>query len=126
MVGRSRPRRRECPPPRAAARPPCAGSRIMPDDRRAEQILKTVAGAGLLVACLAVLFPFLTDVLWAIVLCFSTWPLYSRLLVLLRGRRTLAALLMTLAILLVFVTPFAVIALSLSDDVPRAADRVRA
>ena len=94
-------------------------------DRRAEQILKTVAGGVLLVGCLAVLFPFLTDVLWAIVLCFSTWPLYARLLVVMRGRRTLAALLMTLAILLVFVTPFAVIAVSLSDDVPRAADRVR-
>jgi len=80
----------------------------------------------LLVACLAVIFPFLTDVLWAIVLCFSTWPLYARLLVLTRGRRTLAAVLMTLAILLVFVTPFAVIAVSLSDDVPRAADSVRA
>jgi len=98
---------------------------VMPD-RRAEQILKTVAGAVLLVACLAVIFPFLTDVLWAIVLCFSTWPLYARLLVLTRGRRTLAAMLMTLAILLVFVTPFAVIAVSLSDDVPRAADSVRA
>jgi len=94
-------------------------------DRRAEQILKTVAGAVLLVGCLAVIFPFLTDILWAIVLCFSTWPVYSRLLVLVRGRRNLAAVLMTLAILLVFVTPFAVITASLSDDMPRAVDRVR-
>src|SRR3954471_19094844 len=95
-------------------------------DRRAELSLRTAAGAVLLVGCLAVLFPFLTDVLWAIVLCFSTWPLYSRLLLMVRGRRTLAAVLMTLAILLVLVTPFAVIAGSLSDDIPHAADRVRA
>jgi predicted PurR-regulated permease PerM len=95
-------------------------------DRRAEQSLRTVAGAALLVGCLAVLFPFLTDVLWAIVLCFSTWPLYSRLLVLVRGRRSIAALLMTLAILLVLVAPFAVIAASLRDDIPRGVEAVRA
>jgi predicted PurR-regulated permease PerM len=80
----------------------------------------------LLVGCLAVVFPFLTDVLWAIVLCFSTWPIYARLLVLVRGRRTIAAVLMTLAILMVLVAPFAVIAASLSDDIPRATERVRA
>jgi predicted PurR-regulated permease PerM len=99
---------------------------ILVPDRRAEQILSTVAGAVLLIGCIAVIFPFLTDILWAIVLCFSTWPVYSRLLVLLRGRRTVAAALMTLVILLVFVAPFAVIAASLTDDIPRAAERVRA
>ena len=56
-------------------------------DRRAEQIRRTVADAVLLIGCLAVVFPFLTDILWAIVLCFSTWPVYSRLLVLVRGIR---------------------------------------
>ena len=97
---------------------------LMPD-RQGEKTLKTTAGALLLVGCLVVIFPFLTAVLWAIVLCFTTWPVYSRLLVLVRGRRTLAAALMTIAILLVLVTPFAVIAASLSDDVPRAFDGVR-
>ena len=97
---------------------------LMPD-RQGEQTLRITAGALLLAGCLVVIFPFLTAVLWAIVLCFTTWPVYSRLLVLLRGRRTIAAALMTMAILLVLVTPFAVIAASLSDDVPRASDRVR-
>ena len=95
-------------------------------DRRSEPSLRTVAGAALLIGCLAVLFPFLTDVLWAIVLCFSTWPVYSRLLVLVRGRRSIAALLMTLAILLVLVAPFAVIAASLRDDIPRGVEAARA
>src|SRR4051812_10781475 len=95
-------------------------------NRQAELSLRTAAGAVLLIGCLAVLFPFLTDVLWAIVLCFSTWPIYARLLALVGGRRTIAAMLMTLAILLILVAPFAVIATSLSDDIPRATERVRA
>jgi len=105
---------------------PCRVTRgpLMPD-RRVEQVLRTVAVGLLLLGCLVVIFPFLTAVLWAVVLCFTTWPLYARLLALLRGRRTLAAALMTLAILLVLVMPFAVIAASLADDIPRATDRVR-
>jgi predicted PurR-regulated permease PerM len=51
------------------------------------------------------------------VLCFSTWPVYRRLLHLLRGRRTLAALLMTLAMILVFLLPFLIIGAAVSDDV---------
>ena len=44
--------------------------------------------------------------LWAVVLCISSWPFYQRLLKLLRGRRTLAALLMALGMILVMLLPF--------------------
>ena len=71
----------------------------------------------LLAGCLLVLRPFVSALLWAVVLCFSTWPVYRRLLKLLRGRRTLAALLMTLAMILVFLLPFVVIGAAVSDDV---------
>jgi predicted PurR-regulated permease PerM len=94
-------------------------------DRSTEQTLRTVAVALLLIGCLVVVFPFLTAILWAAVLCFSTWPIYLRVLGWMRGRRTWSALAMTMIILLVFVTPFAIIAASLSDDVPRAAERMR-
>jgi predicted PurR-regulated permease PerM len=69
------------------------------------------------IGCLLVLRPFVSALLWAVVLCFSTWPLYRRVLKLVRGRRTLAALLMTLAIILVFLLPFVIIGAAVSDNV---------
>src|SRR5258705_4283951 len=62
-----------------------------------EQSLGWIVLAILLVCCLLVLLPFVSALLWAVVLSFSIWPLYRRLLNLLGGRRTLAALLMALA-----------------------------
>src|SRR5206468_11346737 len=64
-------------------------------DRRIEQTLKVSAVVLLLIGCVVVLWPFLSALLWAIVLCFTTWPVYARLLRVMGGRRTLAALLMT-------------------------------
>ena len=42
--------------------------------------------------CLLVLRPFVSALLWAVVLCISSWPIYRRLLGWLGNRRTLAAL----------------------------------
>jgi predicted PurR-regulated permease PerM len=71
----------------------------------------------LLIGCFLVLRPFLSAVLWAIVLCISSWPFYSRLVTAFRGRRALAAAVFTMGTLLVLVTPFVLIGLSLADDV---------
>lgn len=71
----------------------------------------------LLGSCLLVLRPFLSALLWAAVLCFSTWPVYKRLLWVVRGHRTLAALLMALIMILVVLLPFVIIAATISDDV---------
>src|SRR5262245_1347956 len=62
-----------------------------------EQHLGQILLLVLLIGCLLVLRPFVSALLWAIVLCFSTWPVYHRLLKLVGDRPTLAALLMTLA-----------------------------
>jgi len=64
-----------------------------------------------------VLWPFLSAFRWAIVLCFSTWPIYRRFLNLVGGHRTLAALLMTLAMILVVLVPVIVIGSTLADNV---------
>jgi predicted PurR-regulated permease PerM len=78
------------------------------------------AGIPLLVAlgCLKVLLPFASAILWAVVLCLSTWPLYERLRrhLGLRERRTMAALLMTLSLALIAVAPFAIAFWSLSEE----------
>ena len=56
--------------------------------------IEFIAGMAVLtlltVGCLVVLRPFLSSILWALVLCFSTWPIYTWVLDKLDGRRTLA------------------------------------
>jgi predicted PurR-regulated permease PerM len=71
----------------------------------------------LLIGCLLVLRPFVSALLWAAVLCVSSWPLYRRLLEGLGHRRTLAALLMTFGMILIVLLPFLIIALTLADNV---------
>ncbi len=79
--------------------------------------LRLVVLGLLLIGCVMVLRPFISAILWAIVLCISSWPLCSRLADLLRGRRGLAAAILTVCIILVLLTPFVLIGLSLADDV---------
>ncbi|MDZ4737072.1 MAG: AI-2E family transporter [Rhodospirillaceae bacterium] len=80
-----------------------------------------IAGLALLAllaaGCLVVLLPFMSSILWALILCFSTWPIYTRLLGWLAGRSTLAATLMTLAVALVLVVPLIFLGASLADHV---------
>jgi predicted PurR-regulated permease PerM len=94
-------------------------------DRRMERTLKTSAVVLLIGGCIVVVWPFLSALMWAAILCFTTWPLYARLLKAVGGRRSAAAALMTLAITLVLVAPFAVMAASLSDDVQHASESIR-
>ena len=71
----------------------------------------------LLGGCLLVLRPFVSAMLWAAVLCVSSWPLYRRLLGWLGYRRTPAAALMTLAMICIVLLPFLVVALTLADNI---------
>ena len=58
-------------------------------DTRLEQKLGWIILALVLGGCLLVLLPFVSALLWAVVLCFSTWPLYRRLVSLVGGRGAL-------------------------------------
>jgi predicted PurR-regulated permease PerM len=93
----------------------------MPDDPtkpdRLEQNLGWIALLLLLIGCLLVLRPFVSALLWAAILCFAIWPLYQRLLKVLLGRRTWAALLMALGMILVILLPFLVVGVTLADNV---------
>jgi len=71
----------------------------------------------LLGGCLLVLRPFVSALLWAVVLCFSSWPIYHRLLGWLGNRRTLAALVMTLGMVLIVLLPFLIVLVTLADNV---------
>lgn len=84
---------------------------------RLERIISGIAALVLVGGCLLVLRPFVSALLWAVVLCFSSWPIYCRLRRLVDGRRTLTALAMTLGMILVILLPFVIIGAAVSDDV---------
>jgi len=73
----------------------------------------------LIAGCLLVLHPFLDAVLLAIPLCVSTWPLFTRLQGRMGGRRTMAAVVMTVAIALLLVVPLVVLGMNLAEDVAK-------
>src|SRR5271154_2490262 len=67
--------------------------------------------------CLMVLRPFISAALWAVVLCFTTWPLFLTLEEMLGGRRTLSALVATLLLAAIIVTPVVILGATLADNV---------
>ena len=69
--------------------------------------------------------PFLAAILFAGAVVISSWPLYMRLLAAMRGRRTLAALTMTLSLTLLVIMPLALVAYNLADDVGRFYEQLR-
>src|SRR4030095_11705573 len=71
----------------------------------------------LFIGGLLILWPFVTALLWATVLSYSSWPLYRRLLSWMGGRRTLAALVLSLGMVLVVLLPFVMVGLTLADNV---------
>jgi predicted PurR-regulated permease PerM len=82
-----------------------------------ERKIAGVVLIALLLGCLLVLLPFLSATLWAVVLCVSSWPVYTRLLKWLGNRRTLVAGIMALAMVLVVLLPFVIVGASVGDNV---------
>jgi len=72
---------------------------------------------ALLGGCLLVLLPFLSALLWAVVLVCSSWPVYRHLLKVVGQRHSLAALLMTLGLILILLLPFVVVGTTLAENV---------
>src|SRR6516164_5511028 len=79
----------------------------------------------LLLGCLLVLLPFASALLWGVVLTISCWPLYQRLLRLIGNRRTLASALMMVGMMLIILLPFAIVGLTLADNVSSLTAAVR-
>ncbi len=92
---------------------------------RIEQMVVILLLVILTIGCFLVLRPFLSALLWALILSFSAWPLYARLLRALGGRRTLAAGLMTLLVSAVLILPPVVVGSSLADNVTQVVTMVR-
>lgn len=84
--------------------------------RSIEGLLGVAALLLLLLGCFFVLRPFLSALMWAIVLAFALWPLQVRFTKWFGGFRTLAAVVVTLVLSLVLVGPFLLIGISVADD----------
>ena len=82
-----------------------------------ERNIGGIVAVLLFLGCLLVLRPFVSALLWAVVLCVSSWPIYRRLLKWFGNRRTLVAFVMTLAMVLIVLLPFLIAGMALSDNV---------
>ena len=64
-----------------------------------------------------ILAPFLSSIIWAILLAMVFYPLFQRLQRLLKKKEVLSALLMTLLVLIVIILPFSLLMASLAGEV---------
>jgi predicted PurR-regulated permease PerM len=83
---------------------------------RIEQWITLTVLVALLAGCYLVLAPFLSAVLWAIILCCTTWPTFLHIKRVTHGGTVLASLLMTLAIALVLLAPFIIVGVTLAES----------
>jgi len=95
-------------------------------EKRFEPYARLAAVIFLVIGCFFVLRPFLAAMLFAVCVSISSWPLYLRLLHRLKGRRNLAAAIMTVSLVLVVVLPLALVTYNLADNVSRLYDQIRA
>jgi predicted PurR-regulated permease PerM len=83
---------------------------VTPDSTPSRDVARTTLAVlsigGLIVVTLWILSPFLGALIWATMIVVVTWPLLLRLQKWFAGKRWLAVVAMTLAILFVFVLPF--------------------
>ena len=86
-----------------------------------DRILTLVVLGVLIAGCYFVLAPFLTAILWAAILCVTTWPLFVRLRWRLGDRPSVAALVMMLLIALALLAPFVVVGATIAENSDRVA-----
>ena len=93
--------------------------------QRIEQYVRIAAMALLALGCVLVLRPFLGAILFAAVLCMSTWPAYVWLRDRWGGRNSLAALVIVLGLVVALAFPVALAAQSLIVHSPAVVEAVR-
>jgi predicted PurR-regulated permease PerM len=84
------------------------------------RVITTVLLATLVILGFQVLDPFVVPIVWAAILAYVSWPAYQRLVRLLRGRTTIAALIMTLVITAAVIVPLAWLIVIMRVEVVRA------
>lgn len=91
-----------------------------------KQLARIVLVTLLALGCFLILQPFVAAILFAAIICVTTWPMHAWLLGRVGNRPALAASLMALLLMLVVLLPMVLLAAGLADAVPPLADRLRA
>jgi predicted PurR-regulated permease PerM len=97
-----------------AGRP--SGETLSAAEQRLHQYAQLAAIVIVVVGCYLVLHPFVPAILFAAVVCSATWPLYVRMRRALWGRPALAALAMTLLLIVLVIGPTVMLAVNLADN----------
>ena len=97
----------------------------MPTEQSLRQLAQLTAIGIVVVGCYLVMLPFIPAILFAVVVCISTWPLYERLRRVLRGKPTLAALAMVVLLMVLVIVPSALLAVRLTDNVTTIVEAAR-
>ncbi len=71
---------------------------------------------GLVVLAFRIVQPFIPSIVWALILCYVTWPLYMRLRTAVGGRHNVAAVIMTALLAMALVLPLAWLVLLLEGE----------
>jgi predicted PurR-regulated permease PerM len=83
----------------------------------AERVLMAILLGGIAAGCIIILLPFLSAILWAAILTFTTWPVYWWMRQTLGMNRVAAAGIMVLITAVIVVLPLALVAPGGADDV---------
>ena len=97
-----------------------------PGTKTAERLLMGLLLAGIAVGCVLVLHPFLSAILWAAILAYSTWPVFTWIRVRLRLRRGWAAGVMVLLTKVLIVLPLGLAAPAGAQDVAQLRTSIEA
>jgi predicted PurR-regulated permease PerM len=92
---------------------------------RIDSMLTLVVLAILIIGCFLVLQPFLTAIVWAVILCTTLWPMFLHLNRWLHGRTGPAALILVLLIMLTLLTPFVIVGSTIAENADRVSEFIR-
>ncbi|MEO8536542.1 MAG: AI-2E family transporter [Betaproteobacteria bacterium] len=87
-----------------------------PVPSRVDQVLTLVVLGMLIIGCFFVLQPFITALVWAAILCTTTWPMYVKLSARMGNRAGLAASAMVAVLALLMLAPFIVVGATIADN----------
>ena len=97
----------------------------MKEANRILQYAQLVAIAIVAISCYQVIRIFIPAILFAVVVCISTWPLYLHLRYKLQEKSGLAALVMVFLLLVLVIAPTALLAVNLADSVTSIVDATK-
>jgi predicted PurR-regulated permease PerM len=91
----------------------------MTEKRNIEKYLGYGAVVLIGLGCLAVLKPFISALLWAAIICYTTWPIFQFVKRFTKGRNAVSAVIMTFLVALFFLIPLILLAVALAENISK-------